>query len=167
MVGVALHEAVRRLAPQSGATLKWPNDLMAPSGAGWAKLAGILLERHGEAVIAGAGVNVRAAPPLPDRATVALADLTGGEAVDAAALLDALADRFDAWLARWRAEGFAAVRAAWLAAAHAAGTPLTIQGESAGAMTGRFLSLAEDGALLIALEDGTQRRIMSGDVGFL
>ena len=38
--------------------LKWPNDLLVDG----AKLAGILLEREGEAVIVGIGVNLASAP---------------------------------------------------------------------------------------------------------
>jgi BirA family biotin operon repressor/biotin-[acetyl-CoA-carboxylase] ligase len=51
--------------------LKWPNDVLV-SGA---KMAGILLERSGDAVVVGIGVNLAQAPEVPDRATFALADL--------------------------------------------------------------------------------------------
>jgi BirA family biotin operon repressor/biotin-[acetyl-CoA-carboxylase] ligase len=163
LVGVALHGAVTALAPHSGVRLKWPNDLMA----GTAKLAGILLERQGEAVIVGVGVNVRIAPEVPGRETIALAELPGGAGIDAGMLLERLAECLDHWLARWRAEGFAPVRAAWLAAAHSAGTRLAVHISEESRITGRFQGVAEDGALLVETDDGTQRRIHSGDVGFL
>lgn len=163
LVGVALCETIRALVPTGDVRLKWPNDIMA----GQAKLAGILLERSGEAVIVGIGVNVQTAPMLPDRLTIALADLAGGADMNAAALLDALADRLELWLERWRAEGFAPVRAAWLAAAHPVGTGLTVSTVNEKALSGQFLGLEADGALILGLDDGTQHVIHSGDVGFL
>lgn len=163
LVGVALWEAVTQLTPQAGVQLKWPNDLMA----GPAKVAGVLLERVGDAVIVGVGVNVRTAPQVEGRATTALADLPGGGAIDAARLAETLAERFTAWLARWRAEGFAPVRAAWSAAAHAPGTRLRLDPGSERAIEGGFEGVAEDGALLLRLDDGTRRVVHSGDVGFL
>jgi BirA family biotin operon repressor/biotin-[acetyl-CoA-carboxylase] ligase len=49
--------------------LKWPNDLLLAD----AKLSGILLERTGDAVIVGYGVNIAHHPDLPDRVTTDLA----------------------------------------------------------------------------------------------
>jgi len=163
LIGLALCEAIHGLAPQAGALLKWPNDIMA----GQAKLAGILLERVADAIIVGVGVNVRSAPGVEGRATIALADLPGGAAVDAAILAEALADRLDHWLARWRSEGFGPVRAAWTAAAHPPGTRLSVHISTESRLEGRFEGVAEDGALLLGLDDGTRQVIHSGDVGFL
>lgn len=166
LVGVALQAALAACLPQAEPCLKWPNDVMI----GPAKLAGILLERVGDAVIVGIGVNVRAAPELPDRETIAIVDLPGGADVTAAGLLDLLADQLAHWLDRWRGEGFAPVRAAWLAVAHPIDTPLVVKtgdatGSGANAMTGRFLGLDVDGALILRLDDGRQHVIHSGDVG--
>ena len=46
-----LVEAVRAYAPDVAVVIKWPNDLLI----GGAKLAGILLERAGDAVVVGIG----------------------------------------------------------------------------------------------------------------
>ena len=86
-------------------SLKWPNDVLVEGR----KLAGILCERRGDAVIAGVGVNVRQrkfADEIADRA-LSLAMLGSVAAVDAVrdAVLAALAEVYDAW----RAGGFAAV----------------------------------------------------------
>lgn len=158
-----MQSALSELLPQKQFTLKWPNDVMV----GQAKLAGILLEREGDAVIAGIGVNVAAAPSLPDRATIALADLAGGDAPDAAAVLDALVVTLEHWLDCWRREGQSAIIDAWLARAHPMGTMLRVSGIGDQPRHGRFLGLGSDGALILGLEDGTQHIIHSGDVGML
>lgn len=163
LVGVALHEAMARLAPNAGLLLKWPNDLMA----GQAKLAGILLERVGDAVIVGVGINIASAPQVAGRATAALSDLPGGQDIDAAMAADALSDSFDRWLDRWRADGFAPVRATWLAATYPYGTRLSVQNGTDSRLEGRFEGVAADGALLLGLDDGSTQVVHSGDVGFL
>ncbi|MFL6857774.1 MAG: biotin--[acetyl-CoA-carboxylase] ligase [Allosphingosinicella sp.] len=154
VAAVALHEAVMAFGPDSPVQIKWPNDLIA----GGAKLAGILLEREGEAVIAGFGVNLAHHPADTPRPATSLAALAGA-APEPPAFLDALADAFARWLARWRGEGIAPIRAAWLAAAHSIGSALsTSEGE------GLFEGLDETGALRLRLADGTRRVIHAGDV---
>ena len=167
LIGVALHDALSGLAPDTGLSLKWPNDLMAGYPGAGAKLAGILLERIGEAVIVGVGVNIARAPAVEGRLTAALADLPGGCDISVDTVMTALADSLDHWLARWRTEGFAPLRDAWLAAAHPLGTRLAVHSGTESRVEGVFEGVAEDGALLLRLEDGTRQVIHSGDVGFL
>src|SRR4051812_41467223 len=66
---IALHEVAAVFAPEAELIVKWPNDLLA----GGAKLAGILLEREGEAVVIGFGVNLAAAPAGLERPATSLA----------------------------------------------------------------------------------------------
>jgi BirA family biotin operon repressor/biotin-[acetyl-CoA-carboxylase] ligase len=151
---VALHETVAAFAPDAPVTIKWPNDLLA----GGAKLAGILLEREGEAVIAGFGVNLVHHPADTPSPACSLAAVTGS-APEPETVLEILAEAFARWLGRWRGEGIAPIRAAWLAAAHPIGSALsTSQGE------GLFEGLDESGALRLRLADGTARVIHAGDV---
>jgi BirA family transcriptional regulator, biotin operon repressor / biotin---[acetyl-CoA-carboxylase] ligase len=155
LAAVALHEAVSLHA--DGVRIKWPNDLIADG----AKLAGILLERQGDAVIAGFGVNLIHHPALPGRPVTSLQAL-GAIAPEAAIFAEALAEIFARWLARWRHDGHAAVLAAWRAAAHPIGTALsTSEGE------GLFDGLEDDGAMRLRLGDGSVRTIHAGDVFLL
>lgn len=152
VAAVALHEAVA--LHSHCVEIKWPNDLLAHG----AKLAGILLERHGDAVVIGFGVNLAHHPDLPDRPATSLAALAGA-APEPARFAETLAEIFARWLLRWRGEGIGPVRQAWLAAAHPAGTALaTSEGE------GLFEGLDESGALRLRLPDGTVRVIHAGDV---
>ncbi len=173
---VALHEAVATLVRHPGESrgpgtpapeflgpgfrrddvvrIKWPNDLMVDG----AKLSGILLERAGDAVVIGFGVNLAHHPEDIGRPATSLAALTGN-APDLAVFLEMLAESFARWLQRWRTEGIAPIRARWCAAAHPIGTALsTSEGQ------GLFDGLDETGALRLKLADGAVRIIHAGDV---
>lgn len=159
LAGVALHEAVAPLlADPSRLSLKWPNDLLI----GRAKLAGILLEGEGDAVVIGIGVNLAAAPTVEGRETVALSAF--GPAPDRDMFAATLADAFDRELDRWRTVGIAPLLRRWQAAAHPVGSALTVHEPGGTTVSGRFAGLAEDGTLLLRLEDGATRPIHAGDV---
>jgi BirA family biotin operon repressor/biotin-[acetyl-CoA-carboxylase] ligase len=163
LLGVSVQSALSDLLPHGAFQLKWPNDVML-SGA---KLAGMLLEREGEWVIAGIGINVASAPPLADRETIALANVPGGESITAAQVLDALILSLDHWLMRWRAGGSAEIITAWENRAYPIGTRLTVKTGVDEPLIGQFLGLNADGALILSLDDGSQQVIHSGDVGVL
>lgn len=159
LAGLALHEVVSPLVPPPGcAVLKWPNDLLI----GGAKLAGILLERAGEAVIVGIGVNLARAPVVEGRETIALSAF--GPAPDRDHFAESLASQFDLELERWRAFGLDLLIRRWLAAAHPLGTPLAVGEPGQTALTGQFAGLDGDGALQLRLADGTTRTIHAGEV---
>ena len=71
--GLALIEAIEVVAPTQGLMLKWPNDLMLLGK----KLAGILLERSGDRIVIGFGVNLATAPKLTDRRAATLGSQLG------------------------------------------------------------------------------------------
>ena len=149
---MALHEVAALHAP--GARIKWPNDLLC----GGAKLAGILLERADDAVVIGFGVNLAHHPEDVDRPATSIAAIAG-TAPEPQAFAEALTDSFARWLGRWRGEGIAAVRRAWLAAAHPLGTALTANGKD-----GLFDGLDETGALRLRVADGRLHIVHAGDV---
>ncbi|GGD93017.1 biotin--[acetyl-CoA-carboxylase] ligase [Tsuneonella deserti] len=159
MTGLAVYETIAPLLADPGAlSLKWPNDLLI----GRAKLAGILLERAGDAVIVGIGVNLAAAPQVDGRDTIALAAL--GPVPDRDDFAASLAASFDLELARWRSVGIEPLLRRWQAVAHAPGTTLRVHEPGGGEIGGTFAGLAGDGSLLLRLEDGTTRPIHAGDV---
>lgn len=159
VAGLAAQEAVEPFLPAPhSAMLKWPNDLLVDG----AKLAGILLERIGDAVVVGIGVNLAQAPSLPDRATCALGDLVPAPDVDAFAAR--LTAAFAAQLALWRSYGLGPLVARWQAVAHPLGTPLSVAEPASGVLQGHFAGLDEQGALRLALADGTTRIIHAGDI---
>lgn len=125
------------------------------------KLAGILLERAGDAVIIGFGVNLAHFPPNLERPVTSLAALFGS-APEPAEFLSRLSERFADWLRRWREQGLDPIRRAWLRAAHPIGTRLvTPEGE------GLFDGLDESGALRLKRMGGSIALIHAGDVFLL
>lgn len=155
VAAVALHEAASAFAPD--VRIKWPNDLLR----GAAKLAGILLERHGDAVVIGFGVNLAHHPDGLGRPVTSVR-AAAGAAPEPAAFAEIVAEAFGRWVARWRGEGLGPVRRRWLEAAHPPGTALaTPAGE------GLFDGLDESGALRLRLADGAVRTVHAGDVFIL
>jgi BirA family biotin operon repressor/biotin-[acetyl-CoA-carboxylase] ligase len=143
LAAVALHAAASRHGPLR---LKWPNDLLR----GEAKLAGILTEAALDAdgrvrhLILGIGANLAAAPNLPDRPTASLA------AVPPETFAEQFLGQLGVWLDRYGAEGFAPIRAGWMAAGPLPGAALSVRrGDSL--LSGRYEGLAEDGALCLAV----------------
>jgi len=159
VTAVALEEAVRVFLP-AGATIKWPNDLLIDG----AKLSGILLERAGDAIVIGIGVNLAHHPELPDRLTTSLA--AQGAVVDAATFAEVLADSFARWLSRWRGEGLVTIRQRWLDRAHVKGTALTVRLPDGASVDGLFEGLSTEGALMLRTPAGIEQ-IHAGDVFLL
>jgi BirA family biotin operon repressor/biotin-[acetyl-CoA-carboxylase] ligase len=121
-----------------------------------------LLERLGDAVVVGFGVNLADHPDETARPAISLGAL--GSAPDPARFLDALAASFARWLERWREEGLAPVRQRWLAAAHPRGTALSTHTASGAWVEGLFDGLDESGALCLRIADGSVQVIHAGDV---
>ncbi|TVV75202.1 biotin--[acetyl-CoA-carboxylase] ligase [Sphingomonas solaris] len=164
VAAVALHQVLAaHLGPHTGnLRIKWPNDLLLDG----AKLSGILLEKRGEAVVVGFGVNLAGHPDIPERPVTSL-PAAGIAAPEPAMFLSDLAEAFASWLGRWRGEGLAPVRARWLACAFPVGTPLVAHGGSGEALEGLFDGLEQDGALRLRLADGSRHVMHAGDVFLL
>lgn len=136
-------------------SLKWPNDVMLKGK----KLAGILLERSGDRIVAGFGVNLAGAPQLAERQCASL-----GGAIALPAFAPLLAGSFARLLNLWRQSEPGLLAQAWLARAHPIGTQLTVHSTADELVTGRFDGIEADGALRLARDDGTVEIIRAGDV---
>jgi len=157
--GVALFAAVEQVArgiPELA--LKWPNDVLL----GGAKLAGILLERFGDHVVVGIGVNIAHAPQLADRATASLAQ--AGYRVERDEFAAALEASWAGALRLWHDRGWAQLRQQWIVRAHPVGTPLSVHAADASLERGTFAGIDLEGALQLKLPDGTRRTIHAGEI---
>ncbi|WP_170002552.1 biotin--[acetyl-CoA-carboxylase] ligase [Pseudopontixanthobacter vadosimaris] len=159
VAGLAVRTTVEPFISQgSNLALKWPNDLLVDG----AKLAGILLERTGDSVVVGIGVNLVTAPRLVDRLVCSIAD--AGTAPDRNSFAAALASDFAKELGRWRRYGLNVLLRRWQGAAYPMGTKLAVHEPGGNRISGEFAGLDPAGSLLLRLADGTMRVIHAGDI---
>jgi BirA family transcriptional regulator, biotin operon repressor / biotin---[acetyl-CoA-carboxylase] ligase len=162
LTGVALAEAVAGTADVR-ASLKWPNDLLAGDGR---KLAGILAETSGGAVVIGVGLNVSTrADELPD--TGSSLELQRGGPVDRGEVLLGLLRAFERLYLPWVAalgdpvaSGLARDYLAW---SSTVGTPVTVTLPDGSALQGVAESVDWDGRLVVRTDGGVVE-LASGDV---
>ena len=160
--GLAVRDACRAALPAGASPpgLKWPNDLLSPSGG---KLAGMLLEAEWRGpevrrAVLGIGLNVRAAP----EGAACLQDLAAGHGFNRAEVLAGILAALDRWL---RAEN-AEVLDAWRQANVTLGQQVQVQTQS-GPVSGVAQDIDKGGALILSLPSGQTLTISAGDVALI
>lgn len=161
-IGVGLARALRGLG-LAGVGVKWPNDILVDG----AKLAGILIETHGDMLgaataVIGIGLNVRPQTVQADYAATSVEEVLG-RPVDRNALLLALLHELDTVLKTFDGQGFAPFRDEWQALHVWQGRPVRVLAGPAPALEGTAVGVDEAGVLLLATADGV-RAIHSGEV---
>jgi BirA family transcriptional regulator, biotin operon repressor / biotin---[acetyl-CoA-carboxylase] ligase len=168
-VGLAVVRALEALGPAGAmkeAGLKWPNDVL------WRgrKIAGILIEMHGDAlgpsaVVIGVGINVRLSPAVHTRIDQAAVDIETitGHAVDRNRLLAALLAEFNRVLLQFERAGFQPFRDAWQRRHVHQGCEVQLTLHGGARETGVARGVGADGALLLETARGV-RPFHSGDV---
>jgi BirA family transcriptional regulator, biotin operon repressor / biotin---[acetyl-CoA-carboxylase] ligase len=162
LTGVALAAAVGEVTGVR-ASLKWPNDLLALDGR---KLAGILAESIGSAVVVGTGLNVSTtAEELPDTGT-SLSRVLGAP-VDRAPVLLAFLRAVERRYLRWAevlgdpvSSGLAQDYLAW---SSTVGTDVAVSLPDGSILEGTAQAVDWDGRLVVATQQGTVE-LASGDV---
>lgn len=157
---VAVFDVVRQIAPQVGISIKWPNDILTLDGA---KLCGILLERTGDAVVVGIGLNLVWHPKDLDRKASDLKTLSATPPA-AQTVVEIVAETFTRYLGIWRQFGLGEIVRLWEANAHPRGTALSANLPDGEQLHGLFEGLDGHGALQLRLADGSIRAIHAGDV---
>ena len=147
----------------AGLSYKWPNDVLLHGH----KIAGILLESElGQGavpafVVVGVGINLASSPGDAEFPATSIAEQGLGH-VSPAEALAGFTHHFQAWVERWRTDGFAPVRTAWRANAVSLGEAIRVQLDAA-TLHGRFIDIDQEGALLLE-SAGEFRHISAGDV---
>ena len=165
LAGVAITAALAGTAGLD-ARLKWPNDVLA----GRAKLAGILAEATGGAVVVGAGLNVyqrRAELPVPTATSLWLA--APGAAGPAArerllaAVLREFAARYLAWQDRAGDADGSGLRPEYLRRSATVGQRVKVTLPGGGAVSGMATGIDPGGRLTVRTGTGLVR-LSAGDV---
>jgi BirA family biotin operon repressor/biotin-[acetyl-CoA-carboxylase] ligase len=163
LTGVALAEAVGEVSGVR-TSLKWPNDLLAGNGR---KLAGILAESSGGAVVVGVGLNVNTdAAELPDTGT-SLARILGST-VDRGpvllAFLRAFERRYLTWVAALGDPVISGLAEDYLRWSSTAGTAVSVALPDGSTLEGTARGVDWDGRLVVVTADGGTVELASGDV---
>ncbi|PZS18463.1 MAG: biotin--[acetyl-CoA-carboxylase] ligase [Pseudonocardiales bacterium] len=169
LAGVAVHEALGAVAGVEVA-LKWPNDVLAGIGsdpASFGKVAGILAQTRGEAVVIGMGINVSAGrDALAVESATSLA-LCGALGLDRAELLAAVLARLDTRYSQWVDAGGDAetcgLGAAYRASCATLGQVVAVTGIDGSVARGSAVGVDSGGRLQVDV-GGVVRMIGAGDV---
>ncbi|MEU8248268.1 biotin--[acetyl-CoA-carboxylase] ligase [Nonomuraea sp. NPDC048916] len=167
LFGVAAASAVRRLA-EVDVRLKWPNDLLI----GERKLAGVLAERAGDAVVIGMGLNVSIrSDELPVQTATSLAIESGSADaapfVDRDPLLRAVLREVETHYRDWsEAAGDAdacGLRAAYQASSATIGREIRVELPGERILTGTATGIDHAGHLQVTA-GGDRHALSAGDV---
>ena len=158
VLSLALAEALETHIASRRVQLKWPNDVLVDDK----KIAGILLEVEGDAVIIGMGVNILVAPEVADGwASTRLADTSKVEADE---FRDGLVACLEKTITIWQEQGFAPFHAPWQKRAAFLNRPIQFEDVGAHSLNGIFRGINEDGMMRLETEDGKTRTLTAGEV---
>ena len=175
LTGVAVAAAVTEVTGVE-ARLKWPNDVLA----GEAKLAGILAEAAGNAVVVGIGLNVSTEPaelshllagPGPGALPAISLRASGATALNRENLLLAILARFERWYRTWQQAGGdpdrSGLRPGYTRLSATIGRPVRAELPGGHALSGPAVGVDSDGRLLILVSPGSEVAVAAADVAHL
>lgn len=176
LAGLATVRTIRAMTGVA-AGLKWPNDLLVPTVddtdmVGWGrfrKVGGILTEVQPDgSVIVGLGLNVSQSTDELPVATATSLWLAGGQALERELLLTGLQEALSEVLERWYETGgdaeAAGLREEIEQVLITVGHQIRAYLPGGREVRGRALGLTADGGLAIALANGREEIVLSGDV---
>ncbi len=159
VVTLALLKSIKKLAPKSNVSLKWPNDVLVNG----CKVSGILLEKaQGDYLVIGIGVNIAAYPEIEDIIYKTTSLKEAGVVTERITFLKIFIAEFDACLFDWEKNGFVSIKQQWLAYAAHLGKKICVNKETE-SKEGTFEGVDDNGLLLLGLE-GKIEKIYAGDV---
>jgi BirA family biotin operon repressor/biotin-[acetyl-CoA-carboxylase] ligase len=168
LAGVAVAAAVTGVTGVE-TRLKWPNDLLAAD----AKLAGILAEAAGDAVVVGIGLNVSTEPaefpsPRPGALPATSLRAAGATALNREDILLAILEGFERWYRVWQQAGGdpdrSGLRPGYIRLSATIGRTVRAELPGGQALSGPAVGVDSDGRLLVLLSSGSEVAVAAGDV---
>ena len=172
LTGVAVAAAVTTVTGVP-AKLKWPNDVLA----GEAKLAGILAEAAGDAIVVGIGLNVSTEPaelsrlpagPGPGALPATSLRAAGATALNREQLLLAILTGFERWYQSWRQAGGdpdrSGLRPEYVSRSATIGRTVRAELPGGQALSGPAAGVDSDGRLLVRVSSGAEVPVAAADV---
>jgi BirA family transcriptional regulator, biotin operon repressor / biotin---[acetyl-CoA-carboxylase] ligase len=168
LTGVAVAAAVTAVTGVE-TRLKWPNDLLAAE----AKLAGILAEAAGDAVVVGIGLNVSTEPaelpgPRPGALPATSLRAAGAKTLDREELLLTILAGFERWYRTWQQAGGdpdrSGLRAEYVRWSATIGRAVRAELPGGQALSGPAVGVDSDGRLLVRVASGSEVAVAAGDV---
>ena len=157
VAGLAVAEAIERIAPEVRPAIKWPNDILC----GGKKLCGVLCEMQAETdrvlhIILGLGVNVnltREMLPEELRDRAASLKTLAGRDFSRGAVLAAILNVMEPLVDRWRADGLEPLQPALRQRDALFGRQIELE-QGGGRIAGRADGIFSDGALRLLTSQG-------------
>ena len=172
LAGVAVAAAVTTVTGVP-ARLKWPNDVLA----GEAKLAGILAEAAGDAIVVGIGLNVSTEPaelsrlpagPGPGGLPATSLRAAGATALNREKILLTILAGFERWYQAWRRAGGdpdrSGLRPEYVSRSATIGRTVRAELPGGQALSGPAAGVDSDGRLLVRVSSGAEVPVAAADV---
>lgn len=186
VVGVALHRVLRKyLSEDIYLALKWPNDILVNR----MKLGGILVEtdsyplstslqtsdssaqdeicdQQNTFCFIGIGINLLSSPELAVYPSCSLLNFCESVPPIETLALE-ICRELDIYIEKWTQEGFDGIREEWLWVAYGLGKPVCARAENGFQIYGRFVTLSEDGAVVVTDDIGNDHLVRSSEISYL
>jgi BirA family biotin operon repressor/biotin-[acetyl-CoA-carboxylase] ligase len=157
VAGIGVCDSLKDLGLKPG--IKWPNDILINSR----KVAGILIELEGDALIAGIGLdmNIESFPGhLADKVTSLMIET--GMVGDREKMLWSILENIEKRYRMLEKNFIDELRLVWRQYSVVLGKEVCVTMPNR-TIQGKALDIDEDGSLLIRLDDGSIQRVMAGD----
>ncbi|MBU4376200.1 MAG: biotin--[acetyl-CoA-carboxylase] ligase [Candidatus Omnitrophica bacterium] len=159
---LAVCTSIREIA-RIPALIKWPNDIII----GGKKVCGILTEMKAEQdkvdfLVVGIGINADNPISLLPKGSTTLSEESDAD-VSKVELAKKVLEKLEHYILLFKKEGFKPIRDEWRDLSETLGRHVRVHSHE-GKIEGQAIDVDNDGALVVRLDSGFHKRILSGDV---
>lgn len=156
-IGVIVTQVLQKYGIEEHIQLKWPNDILIKGR----KLAGILLEKRGDAIVMGIGINLSLPKPI-EPARIDIAEMTQ-QPVARNYLAGLLLNELLANIPLYQTEGLTPFISVWQQHDYLAGKKVTVHLPDK-IINGTMCGITATGELLLQDEENVEQRFSYGEV---